>query len=48
MRLAIYGDTKKNLSTRIAVHIAIDGEENNDKAFEASRELKICRSLLQL
>ena len=58
MRLAIYRDTKKFLSTRIVVyiaiflfyffclfvclrnivHIAIDGEENNDKTFEASRE----------
>ena len=38
MRLAIYGDTKKFLSSRIAVHIGIDGEENNDKTFEMSKE----------
>ena len=38
MRLAIYRDTKKFLSSRIAVHIGIDGEENNDKTFEMSKE----------
>jgi len=42
MRLAIYGDTKKFLSTRIAVHIGIDGEKIVIKPLKRQRKnLKI-------